>query len=106
MWTASELAERYGLRVETQAADLVHSGSSGCIELEAEPAAFQTITVIKLLHRRGTPLLLGKRAVEALFDHGTARIFVEHIDEALEGELLACKVRMTVLPAEVTAAAG
>ena len=103
MWTALELAERYGLRVETQGVAPVLSGSSGWLSLEAEPRRFPTITVIKLLHRRGVAIPVAKLAIEDLFDEGHVRVHVEHIDEALEGELRACKVRMTVLPAEAAA---
>ena len=46
---------------------------------------------------------VGKPAVEDLFDTGHARVYAEHIDEELEGELLACKVRMSLLPAEAAA---
>lgn len=100
MWTALQLAERYGLRVQSRGADPVLSGSSGWLSLEAEPASFETIPVIKLLSRRGVPIPLSKRAIEDLFDYGHARVHAEHIDEALEGELRACKVHMSVLPAE------
>ena len=103
MWTALELAERYGLQVQGRGVDLVLSDSSGWLGLEAEPFGFETIPVIKLLRRRGVPIPVGKRAVEDLFDYGHARIYAEHIDEALEGELRACNVRMSVLPAEAAA---
>jgi hypothetical protein len=105
MWTASRLAEVFGPRVQVRAVDLVCSGSSGWLALEARPGFFETVTVARALRRRGVPLAEGKPAVEALLLDGHARVHAEHIDDALEGELLACKVRMTVLPAEAAAAA-
>ena len=103
MWTALELAERFGLPVRGQGVELVRSGSSGWLDLEANPGFGETISVIKILRRRGVPIPVGKPAVEDLFDHGYVRVHVEHIDDALEGELRACKVRMRLLPAEATA---
>ncbi len=105
MWTASKLAERFGLRVETQGVVPVLFGSSGWILIEAEHGFWQTISVIKILGRRGVRVTVGKPAVEAMVEFGTARVFAEHIDDALEGELRAHKVRMTVLPTEAAAAA-
>ena len=103
MWTALELAERFGLPVQGQGVDLVQSGSSGWIDLEVDQRFGETITVIKILRRRGVPIPVGKPAVEDLFDNGHVRVYVEHIDDALEGDLRACKVSMKVLPAEVAA---
>jgi hypothetical protein len=103
MWTALELAERFGLPVQGQGVDLVRSGSSGWIGLEADPGFGETISVIKILRRRGVSIKVGKPAVEDLFDNGYVRVLVEHIDDALEGDLRACKVRMRALPAEAAA---
>ncbi len=103
MWTALELAERFGLPVQGQGVDLVHSGSSGWLGLETDARFGETISVMKILRRRGVPIPIGKRAVEDLFDNGHVRVHVEHIDDGLEADLRACKVRMTVLPAEVAA---
>ena len=103
MWTALQLAERYGLQVETRGIDLVHSGSSGWIELEAEPGFYETILVVRILRRRGVRVTVGKPAVEALLISQTALVHAEHVDDALESDLRACKVRMTVLPAKAAA---
>ena len=84
MWTASQLAERFGLQVQGQGVDLVRSGSSGWIALEVDQRFGETITVIKILRRRGVPVPVGKPAVAHLFDHGHVRVHVEHIDDALE----------------------
>ena len=105
MWTASELAERFGLQVQTRGRDPVLSGSSGWILIESEPGFWQTISVVKILRRRGVRVPVGKAAVETMVEFRAARVFAEHIDEALEGELRAHKVRMTVLPADAAAAA-
>ena len=103
MWTASQFAERFGLRVETQDIDLVHSGSGGWLELKPEPGFSGSIPVARILRRRGVSVLVGKPVVEKLLIQKPARVYAEHIDEALEGELLACKVRMSVLPAAAAA---
>ena len=103
MWTASRLAELFGPRVQLRGVDLVQSGSSGWIELEAEQGFRETIAVARVLRRRGAPLTVGKPAVEALLFEGRARLHVEHIDDALSGELRACKVRMSVESASVAA---
>ena len=65
--------------------------------------ALETISVVKILGRRGVRVSVGKPAVEKLLIQEPARVYAEHIDDALEGELLACRVRMTVLPAEAAA---
>ena len=103
MWTASRLAELFGPRVQVQAVDLVSSSSSGWLQLEAESGFFKTVSVARILRRRGVPITLGKLAVEALLLEGRARVHAEHIDGELEGELLACKVRMSVAAAAAAA---
>ena len=105
MWTVSELAERYGLQVQARGDDPVLSGSSGWILIEAEAGFWQTISVMKILGRRGVDVRVGKPAVETMVELGAARVFVEHIDEGLEGELRAHKVKMTVLRSEAAVAA-
>lgn len=103
MSTTSWFMERHGRRVQIRDIDLVHSGSSGWLALEAEPGFTDTIPVARLLRRRGVPITVGKPAVEALLFEGAAQVHAEHIDGELEGELRACKVRMSILPVEAAA---
>ena len=104
MRTALQLAEQFGLRVETRGIDLVRSGSSGWVELEAEPGFCESIPVVRILRRGGGGVAVGKPAVEALLIGENSRVHAEHLDDALEGELKACRVRMTVLAGEAAAA--
>jgi hypothetical protein len=103
--TASESSEQCAPLAPDRGADRVLSGSSGWLLIEAENGFWQTISAIKILARRGMSLLVAKRAVEEMVEFGHARVFAAHIDEGLEGELGAQKVRVTVLASDAAAAA-
>nr|WP_294519262.1 helix-turn-helix domain-containing protein [uncultured Rhodopila sp.] len=77
-------------------------GSAAAVLLEStvEVRQIKTISAIRSLGRRWTPILRAKRAVEAMIANRRAFILVPKLDsiDALAAELAACGVRATRVP--------
>ncbi len=80
----------------------VSDGSAAAVLLEStvEVRQIKTISAIRSLGRRWTPILRAKRAVEAMIANRRAFILVPKLDsiDALAAELAACGVRATRVP--------
>jgi putative transcriptional regulator len=80
----------------------VSDGSSAAVLLEAaaEIRQIKTISAIRALGRRCTPILRAKRAVEAVMVDGRAFILVPKLDSigALAAELTECGVKASRIP--------
>ncbi|HEX4367077.1 MAG TPA: hypothetical protein VH023_09620, partial [Rhodopila sp.] len=83
----------------TQVAPRVSGGSPAALLIEwaGDIRQIRTIDAIRALSKRWTPVLRGKRAVEAMVEHKRAFITVPRLEsfEALAAELAAAGVKVT-----------
>ncbi len=97
--TNSWLPEGFERLARTQGAPRVSDGSPATVLIEwaGDIRQIRTIDAIRALTKRWTPVLRGKRAVEAMVEHKRAFITVPRLEsfEALAAELVAAGVKVT-----------
>lgn len=91
----SPLAEQFGLPALAEDGFLVQSGSPASYLLSAEPNVLRSIAAIRVLARRHVPLIVAKRAIEAVLDRREAIVDVPMVEDraAFERELAELGVR-------------
>ena len=97
--TNSWLPEGFERLARTQVAPRVSDGSPAALLIEwaGDIREIRTISAIIALTKRWTPLLRGKRAVEAMLEHKRAFIMVPKLEsfDAIAAELAAAGVKAT-----------
>jgi hypothetical protein len=104
----SRLAERFGLPAQGEDGFLVRSGSRASYLLSAEPHFRKSISAVRVLARRHVPLLVAKRAVEAVLGRNQVVVDVPMVEDTavFERELAELGVRLSPCERELKAPAG
>ncbi|MGH7064104.1 MAG: hypothetical protein ACREET_08490 [Stellaceae bacterium] len=101
------MAEQFRLPALTEDGFLVQSGSPARYLLSAEPNLLRGISAITVLARRHVPLIVAKRAIEAVLDRKEAVFDVPMVEDraAFERELAELGVRSSRCEPELQNAA-